>query len=62
MTASSPWMVGMMDTRKSMAGPHLELEAAVLGLALFRDVSSDITLMRLMMGEAKRLSMGSAAE
>ena len=62
MTASSPWMVGMMLTRKSMARPRtLSLKRPSWGLRFSAMSSSDMTLMRLMMGEAKRRSMGSAA-
>ena len=39
MTASSPWTLGMIDTRKSMVLPgHAQLEAAVLRHALLGDV------------------------
>ena len=39
MTASSPWTVGMIETRKSMVLPGtLQLEAAVLRHALLGDV------------------------
>ena len=62
MTASSPWTVGMMETRKSMARPRIfSLNRPSWGMRFSAMSSSDMTLMREMIVEWNFLSMGSMA-
>ena len=62
MTASSPCMDGMMDTRKSIVRPFTRRRnRPSCGTRFSAMSSSDITLMRLMIVSWCRLSSGSSA-
>ncbi len=62
MTASSPWIEGMMETRKSMVRPLTRRRnRPSWGTRFSAMSSSDITLMRLMIVSWCRLSRGSTA-
>ena len=62
MTASSPCTDGMIETRKSIARPLIfSLKRPSCGTRFSAMSSSDMTLMREMMVEWKRLSIGSMA-
>ena len=62
MTASSPWMDGMIETRKSMVRPFTRSrKRPSCGTRFSAMSSSDMTLMRLMMVSWWRLSSGSRA-
>ena len=62
MTASSPWIEGMIETRKSIVRPFtLKRKRPSWGTRFSAMSSSDMTLMRLMIVSWWRLSRGSTA-
>ena len=62
MTASSPWTLGMIETRKSIVLPGMRsLKRPSCGTRFSAMSSSDMTLMREMMVLWWRLSIGSSA-
>ena len=62
MTESSPWTVGMIDTRKSIVRPRTRsLKRPSCGMRFSAMSSSDMTLMREMIVPWCRLSIGSIA-
>ena len=62
MTASSPWTVGMIETRKSIVRPLTRiLKRPSCGIRFSAMSSSDMTLMRLMIVWWCFLSIGSIA-